>query len=518
MRNQSKIVYLIVLLSVALAILVGCAVVVTTTGTLPGTTASTPAPTPTPTPSPTVQTTQHTTTTGSTYSLEITLLGEAYITMEYGTEYTDAGAAAALYGAALHNGVQTINNIEIDNPLDTSKAGTYVITYRAACKVDGEIITATTQRTVVVTDTQAPVITLLGDPDGYTYPGHAYVEEGFTAIDGHDGDIAHLVERTEENGVITYRVADAAGNVAVATRTVVYKDPDAPVITLKGENPMTIKVGVGYSEPGFTAYDACDGDLTANVVVAGTVSKYAVGTYVISYCVEDAAGNVTILERTVYVEPVSNEGGTVTPNGKVIYLTFDDGPGYYTEKLLDILDKYNVKATFFVVNTSYIHLLDDIVDRGHAIAIHSATHTYKEIYASEEAYFADLTKMRDLIYDKTGVYTNLLRFPGGSSNTVSKFNPGIMTRLAKAVQDMGYHYFDWNVDSNDAGGATTADKVAQNVINGCKNRKVSIVLQHDIKGYSVNAVEQIIIWGLENGYTFLALDESSPTAHHGINN
>ena len=506
MEKRPKIIYLIILLAVVLAILVGCAVVVSTTGTLPGTTNS-----------PTVQTT-HSTVAGSTYTLSITLLGEENIVMEYGTDYTDAGASACLYGDALPEEGQKINSIIVNNPLDTGKAGTYVITYRAECKVDGEIMTATTQRTVVVTDTQAPVITLQGDPDGYTYPGHTYEEEGYTAIDGHDGDITALVERTEENGVITYRVSDAAGNETVVTRTVVYSDPEAPVITLKGENPMTIKVGAGYVEPGYSAYDGCDGDLTANVVVAGTVSKYAVGTYVISYCVEDAAGNVAIVERTVIVEPVSGDSGVVTPNGKVIYLTFDDGPGYHTSKLLDILDKYNVKATFFVVNTSYVHLLDDIVDRGHAIAIHSASHDYGQIYASEEAFFADLTKMRNIIYEKTGVYTNLLRFPGGSSNTVSKFNPGIMTRLAKAVQDMGYHYFDWNVDSNDAGGATTADKVAQNVINGCKNRKVSIVLQHDIKGYSVNAVEQIIIWGLENGYTFLPLDESSPTAHHGINN
>ncbi len=507
MKNQPKIVYLIVLLSVVLAILVGCAVIVTTTSSQPPVTT-------TPTP---VQTT-HTTATGSTYTLEITLLGEEHITMEYGSEYTDAGVTAFLFGDALPEGGQQINSIVVDNPLNTGKAGTYVITYRAECKVDGEIMTATTQRTIVVTDTQAPIITLVSDPDGYTYPGHAYEEEGFTAIDGHDGDITHLVERTEENGVITYRVSDAAGNEHMVTRTIVYSDPDAPVITLKGANPMTIKAGDGYAEPGFSAYDACDGDLTDSVVVAGTVSKYATGTYVISYSVKDAAGNVAILERTVIVEPVSNGGGTVTPNGKVIYLTFDDGPGYYTEKLLDILDKYNVKATFFVVNTSYIHLLDDIVDRGHAIAIHAYNHDYGKIYASEDAYFADLTKMRNLIHEHTGVYTNLLRFPGGSSNTVSKFNPGIMTRLTKAVQNMGYHYFDWNVDSDDAGRATNTDKVVQNVINGCKNRKVSIVLQHDIKGYSVNAVEQIIIWGLENGYTFLPLDESSPTAHHGINN
>ena len=93
-----------------------------------------------------------------------------------------------------------------------------------------------------------------------------------------------------------------------------------------------------------------------------------------------------------------------------------------------------------------------------------------------------------------------------------------MSRLANDVVDRGYRYFDWNVDSNDAGGAKTAEQVYKNVINGVKNRKISIVLQHDTKGYSVDAVEKIIQWGQEHGYKFLALKENSPTAAHDIQN
>ena len=93
-----------------------------------------------------------------------------------------------------------------------------------------------------------------------------------------------------------------------------------------------------------------------------------------------------------------------------------------------------------------------------------------------------------------------------------------MTRLTQDLTDMGYEYYDWNVLSGDAGETTDTDVVAQNVINGISNHNVSIVLQHDIKGFSVAAVEQIIIWGLSNGYTFLPLTPGSPTAHHGLNN
>ena len=155
---------------------------------------------------------------------------------------------------------------------------------------------------------------------------------------------------------------------------------------------------------------------------------------------------------------------------------------------------------------------------GHSIGIHSACHTYKEIYGSEDAYFSDLQKMQDIIENKTGIQTMLLRFPGGSSNTVSSFNPGIMSRLTQAVEERGYSYFDWNVSSGDAGGTKDTEQVFQNVINGIQKHRVSIVLQHDIKEYSVNAVEKIIVWGLENGYTFLPLDSTSPTAHHSVKN
>ena len=114
----------------------------------------------------------------------------------------------------------------------------------------------------------------------------------------------------------------------------------------------------------------------------------------------------------------------------------------------------------------------------------------------------------------------MLRFPGGSSNTVSRFNKGIMTRLTQAVTEKGFIYADWNVDSDDAGKTRTPDGVFWNVVNGVsKNEKAfSVVLQHDVKGYSVDAVENIIRWGLANGYTFLPMDAYTPECHHRIRN
>ena len=211
-------------------------------------------------------------------------------------------------------------------------------------------------------------------------------------------------------------------------------------------------------------------------------------------------------------------GAPENPNGKTVYLTFDDGPGKYTESLLNTLDRYDVKVTFFVVDTGYMHLLPRMAEAGHTVAMHSETHTYNKIYASENAFFNDLYAIQSRILEYTGKLSKILRFPGGSSNGVSRFNPGIMTRLTKKLKEMGYRYFDWNVDSNDAGGTRTSSGVYSNVINGIKRNQNSIVLQHDIKGYSVEAVDDIIIWGLKNGYTFKALDMDSPVCEHYVNN
>jgi peptidoglycan/xylan/chitin deacetylase (PgdA/CDA1 family) len=128
--------------------------------------------------------------------------------------------------------------------------------------------------------------------------------------------------------------------------------------------------------------------------------------------------------------------------------------------------------------------------------------------------------MQKIIQDETGVLTTLLRFPGGSSNTVSKsYCDGVMTAITKKVEELGFQYFDWNVSSGDAGGITTKDGVFNNVTSGIsKLSGDAVVLQHDTKKYSVEAVEEIIIWGLEHGYSFAALDMNSPTAHHPINN
>ena len=445
--------------------------------------------------------------------LQLTLNGAQNIQLVYGKDtYQELGAVATSSGEEVE--------VRISGSVDVTKLGTYEITYEASHLW----LSKTVKRTVKVVDTTAPIIVLKTVPGYLTLPGEEYQEEGYTATDDYDGDITDKVQVRTENDVGYYTVKDSSGNETTVERQIIRKDVTPPTITLKGDASITINAGSAYEEPGYTANDNIDGDITDKVEVSGSVNTYSAGTYKITYTVSDSHGNTATAERTVVVK-AKQQTGTSTPGGKVIYLTFDDGPGKHTQRLLDILAQYNAKATFFVVNTGYKmkDSLKAIVDGGHGIAMHSVSHEYDEIYASEEAFFNDLYKMQKIIKDATGVTTTMMRFPGGSSNAVSKFNPGIMTRLTKAVTDQGFQYFDWNVSSGDAGGVkgTKAEKTAQvvtNVIKGVSGKQYSIVLQHDIHEFSVDAVEQIIIWGYQNGYTFEALTPASPKCHHQVNN
>lgn len=291
-------------------------------------------------------------------------------------------------------------------------------------------------------------------------------------------------------------------------------DTEAPILTLLGDTVMEVIARTEFTEPGWNAQDDRDGDVTGGVQVFGNVDVNWCGTYTLSYEVEDQAGNFVREERTVIVKQPEE----IIPEGKVIYMTFDDGPGKYTNEVLNILEKYNIKATFFTCGNGQPEMVTKIHEAGHTVAIHCRSHDYEVVYASEEAYFEDLFSMQDLVYECTGVRTTLVRFPGGSSNMASSFNPGIMTRLTEQLKQSGFQYFDWNVSSGDAGTKDT-ERILSNMIDGVNGRDCSVVLQHaETKEYSMKALEPFITWALGNGYTFLKLDNTSPRIQHKVYN
>ncbi len=213
---------------------------------------------------------------------------------------------------------------------------------------------------------------------------------------------------------------------------------------------------------------------------------------------------------------------TVIPNSKVCYLTFDDGPSDRTLEILDILDDYNAKATFFVIGSAKLQYLPKIVEKGHAIGLHSNTHNYASIYKSTNAYFKDLNALSDKVYNITGIHSRVIRFPGGSSNGVSKkYNKGIMTRLTSQVQIKGYAYFDWNVDSTDASAKNVPAKtIVNSVLNAAAKKNSICVLMHDTssKKTTVEALPEILKGLKKLGYRFEKLDETVYGYHHTVRN
>ena len=161
-----------------------------------------------------------------------------------------------------------------------------------------------------------------------------------------------------------------------------------------------------------------------------------------------------------------------------VYLTFDDGPSDNTYSILSYLEQYNIKATFFVVperTESCYAKLKAIADAGHSIGVHSASHVYKDIYASVEAYLEDFHEAWDIIYDATGIKTEIFRFPGGS---VNDFNVETRDKIIQEMTRRGFRYYDWNVESGDVNGATWTD-MYNSIPSDIANCYRSIVLMHD---------------------------------------
>ncbi len=205
---------------------------------------------------------------------------------------------------------------------------------------------------------------------------------------------------------------------------------------------------------------------------------------------------------------------------KRVYLTFDDGPSATTETVLDVLKEKGVNATFFVIaaenNRDHLPVLKRTVSEGNEIALHSCTHEYREIYASAEAYWADLKELRQQLAPYVDVaQIHWLRFPGGSTNTVSHRYGGseIMKTLKRQAAEKGYRYLDWNVCAEDAvGGHPSAREIYENVIGEAKGQSTCVVLMHDTKSTktTAQALPDIIDWFRENGYEFCTVSQMPP--------
>lgn len=415
------------------------------------------------------------------------IVGESEVNVLYNTQYIDKGATSKFN-----------LKINVESNVDTNKVGKYSVKY----SINILFLELYKIRKVNVIDNINPEITLKGDIEKVICPNATYDEEGYEAIDNYDGDLTDSVKIINSEDGITYEVLDSSNNVGSAFRKIIKEDNEAPKISLKGNTNAYVKLGSSYKDKGYNISDNCDENL--NVEVYTNLNTSTKGNYIYKYIAKDESGNTSEVTRNIMVY---EEGGS-----GIIYLTFDDGPSGTgsTRKILNILKEEGIKATFFVTGNGSSDLIKEEYNDGHTIALHTNTHDYSYVYSSVENYFNDLYAVEDKVYNAIGIKPKIIRFPGGSNNTVSnRYNYGIMDTLVNEVVNRGYNYFDWNVSSGDAGGCSTSSCVYSTTINGLSKSRSNIVLMHDIKMFTADALSDIIQYAKANGYTFLPIDDST---------
>ena len=241
------------------------------------------------------------------------------------------------------------------------------------------------------------------------------------------------------------------------------------------------------------------------------------------------SGAVQAQEKEVKTTKAPKKASTAEPTikptddttTKKVYLTFDDGPGSQTGKILDILKKNHVKATFFVTgkeDASSKKIYQRIVKEGHTLAMHSYSHIQDVIYDSKEAFEKDLKQINRCLYEATGVHSKFYRFPGGSSTQNTSLP---IQNFIDVLKKNHYLYLDWNVISPDINNANaTKEQVVTGVMQGVDAYDTAVVLMYDVadKPMTVKALPSIIKQIKAKNYELLPVDESMILIQHNNGN
>lgn len=394
------------------------------------------------------------------------------------------------------------SDVKISGDINTNKIGNYEITYqlknyKKTCKVS-------------VKDTKAPDLKL----KAYKADMKEDIKpESFVESIKDDSKVSLSFKKKptkDKEQTITIIAKDEHGNKAMKETTLtLVKDIEKPII-----HTDTISVYVG-SKPNYKSYIEVTDNLDSKPKIkidSSKVKTKKTGTYKLLVTATDRSGNKAKAKINVTVEEPS----------KVVYMTFDDGPSENTDKILKILKKYDAKATFFVTgnNQKYNSSIKKAADQGNTIALHTYTHDYANVYSSTTAYFEDLQKVSDMVKQITGKAPKYIRFPGGSSNTISaQYSQGIMTTLDSMVHEKGYEYFDWNCSSGDAASNTVPTQDIVRNATSCDYEQIMILFHDSIpKTTTVEALPEIIKNYKERGYVFKGICDDTPIFHHGVNN
>lgn len=335
-----------------------------------------------------------------------------------------------------------------------------------------------------------------------------YLKDNYTFTAGEQKEVIVVVE-------------DEGGNKTEKPVLLNVDEPDyeAPVVNDEGHFQVMAGKEVNLMDNLFVS-DNWDKAVSVTADLSNIdTSKEA--SYEVNYIAKDRAGNQSEFTRTLKVLPAYPE--SIEKNEeKVVYLTFDDGPSANTGEVIDILKSYGVTATFFVTGNrpEYNHFIKEAYDAGNTIGLHSFSHDYELIYSSVDAYFKDLNELGKMVEEITGEYPRYIRFPGGSSNMISaNYTDGIMSTLTKEVIRRGFQYYDWNIGGIDASGNNVPAKlIYEDAIAYIENNRNILFHDTDAKDTTIEALPEIIEYFLEEGYTIKAIDDTSFTPHHQVNN
>ena len=301
-------------------------------------------------------------------NIEVLLKGNESINLLVNTSYKDEGIIVKN-----RNKIIPSNKYMVDKKsnLNIKVLGNYLIEYNITYK--NKIYTL--KRNINVYDNISPILEVNTEEIKKDYCTKKNITDfKFSASDNYDGDITDKIEQTIEDDKLILKVKDSSNNETTKEIKIIYSDKPKNKFILNGNNKVYVTLNGTYKESGAKYTDGCGNKLNKDIKISGDVDTSKLGEYKINYEVD---GNK--LTRTVIVYEPKKE---TSSGNKIIYLTFDDGPGYYTNKILKTLDKYNVKATFFVTHQfpSYASLIKTEYEKGHSIGVHTYTHNYKTIY------------------------------------------------------------------------------------------------------------------------------------------
>ena len=199
---------------------------------------------------------------------------------------------------------------------------------------------------------------------------------------------------------------------------------------------------------------------------------------------------------------------------KICYLTFDDGPSYPTPEFLDLIDKLDIRVTFFTIGVQMgdagQELRDQLMRRealgGHSLANHTYTHgIYGNLYDSLDIFMDAVKRQDELVYSVTGVKPDVFRFPAGS------YYCPFRTAAIEELDKIGYGWIDWIANAYDSGPLKPSDSIMNNILWQVRQDQVTVVLMHDWRYDTLGALERIVTALKADNYLFLPLFKESST-------